>query len=65
MSTPGIIKVMRNKIQAELSSYSFVKKLDLLQRFVNRKEIERNDSERSDFCPELIFEAGGPRVGAA
>ena len=56
---------MRNKIQAELGSYSFVKKLDLLQRFVNRKEIERNDSERFDFCPELIFEAGGPRVGAA
>lgn len=65
MSTPGIIQVIRNKIQAELGSYSFIKKLDLLQRFVNRKEIESNDSERFDFCPELIFEAGGLRVGTA
>lgn len=65
MSTPGIIKVIRNKIQAELGSYSFIKKLDLLQRFVNRKEIESSDSERSDFCPELIFEAGGSRVRTA
>lgn len=27
--------------------------------FVNRKEIERNDSQEFGFCPELIFEAGG------
>lgn len=42
--TPGTIEVIRNKIQADSGSLSFVKKLGLQQWFVNSKDGVRNDS---------------------
>lgn len=41
MLTPRIIEMIRNKIKAELSSASFIKKLGIYQWFANRKNTVR------------------------